>query len=162
MLIFATIGISAFGFWRLGLGNAERRELARERAWSRIYLAPLLLAEADRDAFRRDRAALLREKLLMKDVPDWEVCCCPCRHDIFLGAKTNAVLIASLLSVYLLIFSVPGWQECIQYEALHTKQLCCYVGNSHSPSPYIEEEKKSRGMFLSFLSGMERSASVVN
>jgi len=162
MLIFATIGISAFGFWRLGLGNAERRELARERAWSRIYLAPLLLAEADRDAFRRDRAALLREKLLMKDVPDWEVCCCPCRHDIFLGAKTNAVLIASLLSIYLLIFSVPGWQECIQYEALHTKQLCCYVGNSHSPSPYIEEEKKSRGMFLSFLSGMERSASVVN
>lgn len=162
MLIFATIGISAFGFWRLGLGNAERRELARERAWSRIYLAPLLLAEADRDAFRRDRAALLREKLLMKDVPDWEVCCCPCRHDIFLGAKTNAVLIASLLSIYLLIFSVPGWQECIQYEALHTKQLCCYVGNSHSPSPYIEEEKKSRGMFLSFLSGMERSAFVVN
>ena len=162
MLIFATIGISAFGFWRLGLGNAERRELARERAWSRIYLAPLLLAEADRDAFRRDRAALLREKLLMKDVPDWEVCCCPCRHDIFLGAKTNAVLIASLLSIYLLIFSVPGWQECIQYEALHTKQLCCYVGNSHSPSPYIEEEKKSRGMFLSFLSGMERLASVVN
>lgn len=162
MLIFATIGISAFGFWRLGLGNAERRELARERAWSRIYLAPLLLAEADRDAFRRDRAALLREKLLMKDVPDWEVCCCPCRHDIFLGAKTNAVLIASLLSIYLLIFSVPGWQECIQYEALHTKQLCCYVGNSHSPSPYIEEEKKSRGMVLSFLSGMERSASVVN
>ena len=145
MLIFATIGISAFGFWRLGLGNAERRELARERAWSRIYLAPLLLAEADRDAFRRDRAALLREKLLMKDVPDWEVCCCPCRHDIFLGAKTNAVLIASLLSIYLLIFSVPGWQECIQYEALHTKQLCCYVGNSHSPSPYIEEEKKLKG-----------------
>ena len=145
MLIFATIGISAFGFWRLGLGNAERRELARERAWSRIYLAPLLLAEADRDAFRRDRAALLREKLLMKDVPDWEVCCCPCRHDIFLGAKTNAVLIASLLSIYLLIFSVPGWQECIQYEALHTKQLCCYVGNSHSPSPYIEEEKKNQG-----------------
>ena len=145
MLIFATIGISAFGFWRLGLGNAERRELARERAWSRIYLAPLLLAEADRDAFRRDRAALLREKLLMKDVPDWEVCCCPCRHDIFLGAKTNAVLIASRLSIYLLIFSVPGWQECIQYEALHTKQLCCYVGNSHSPSPYIEEGKKIKG-----------------
>ena len=99
MLIFATIGISAFGFWRLGLGNAERRELARERAWSRIYLAPLLLAEADRDAFRRDRAALLREKLLMKDVPDWEVCCCPCRHDIFLGAKTNAVLILSLIHI---------------------------------------------------------------
>lgn len=161
MLIFATIGISAFGFWRLGLGNAERRELARERAWSRIYLAPLLLAEADRDAFRRDRAALLREKLLMKDVPDWEVCCCPCRHDIFWARRLTQCL-SHLFCLYLLIFSVPGWQECIQYEALHTKQLCCYVGNSHSPSPYIEEEKKSRGMFLSFLSGMERSASVVN
>ena len=50
------------------------RELARERAWSRIYLAPLLLAEADRDAYRRDRASELREKKLMKDVPGWEVC----------------------------------------------------------------------------------------
>ena len=49
-------------------------ELARERAWSRIYLAPLLLAEADRDAYRRDRASELREKKLMKDVPGWEVC----------------------------------------------------------------------------------------
>lgn len=48
-------------------------ELARERAWSRIYLAPLLLAEADRDAYRRDRASTLREEKLMKDVPGWEV-----------------------------------------------------------------------------------------
>ncbi|CCU97729.1 unnamed protein product [Malassezia sympodialis ATCC 42132] len=71
-LIFATVGISAFGFWRLGQGNIERRELARERAWSRIYLTPLLLAESDRDMFRRDRASVLRENLLMKDVPNWE------------------------------------------------------------------------------------------
>lgn len=49
-------------------------ELARERAWSRIYLTPLLLAETDRDMFRRDRASVLRENLLMKDVPNWEVC----------------------------------------------------------------------------------------
>lgn len=100
MLIFATIGISAFGFWRLGLGNAERRELARERAWSRIYLAPLLLAEADRDAFRRDRAALLREKLLMKDVPDWEVCCCPCRHDI-LWARRLTQCLSHLFGIFI-------------------------------------------------------------
>ncbi|KAL4400778.1 mitochondrial respiratory chain complex I protein [Malassezia pachydermatis] len=73
MMIFATIGITAFGFYRMGLGNVEKRELARERAWSRIYLTPLLLAESDRDAFRRNRASQLREKLLMKDVPDWEV-----------------------------------------------------------------------------------------
>ncbi|AYO44254.1 NADH dehydrogenase [ubiquinone] 1 alpha subcomplex subunit 13 [Malassezia restricta CBS 7877] len=72
MLMLSAVGITAFGFWRLGLGNVERRELARERAWSRIYLAPLLLAEADRDAYRRDRASELREKKLMKDVPGWE------------------------------------------------------------------------------------------
>lgn len=82
-LLFATVGVSAFGFWRLGQGNVERRyvlpnltfsELARERAWSRIYLTPLLLAVSDRDMFRRDRASALRENLLMKDVPNWEVC----------------------------------------------------------------------------------------
>ncbi|WFD26708.1 Vacuolar protein sorting-associated protein 41 [Malassezia nana] len=81
-LLFATVGVSVFGFWRLGQGNIERRyvpctlmnsELARERAWSRIYLTPLLLAETDRDMFRRDRASALRENLLMKDVPNWEV-----------------------------------------------------------------------------------------
>lgn len=86
MLIFMTVGITAFGFWRLGLGNIERRyvhgfiaeslmsrELARERAWSRIYLAPLLLAEFDRDTYRRERASTLREELLMKNVPGFEV-----------------------------------------------------------------------------------------
>lgn len=48
-------------------------ELARERAWSRIHLTPLLLAESDRDTFRREKATLLREKELMKDVKGWEV-----------------------------------------------------------------------------------------
>lgn len=41
--------------------------------WSRIHLTPLLLAESDRDTFRREKATLLREKELMKDVKDWEV-----------------------------------------------------------------------------------------
>lgn len=34
---------------------------------------PLILAEQDRDAFRRQQAAIAREKEIMKDVPDWEV-----------------------------------------------------------------------------------------
>lgn len=34
---------------------------------------PLLMAEADRDVFRRESAALEREKEIMKDVPGWEV-----------------------------------------------------------------------------------------
>ena len=47
-------------------------ELKRERAWSRIHLIPLLMAEADRDAFRRSEAQTAREKEIMKDVPGWE------------------------------------------------------------------------------------------
>lgn len=34
---------------------------------------PLLLAESDRDVYRREQAALAREKEIMKDVPGWEV-----------------------------------------------------------------------------------------
>jgi NADH dehydrogenase (ubiquinone) 1 alpha subcomplex subunit 13 len=49
------------------------RELQREKIWSRIHLVPLLLAEGDRDAYRRERAALAREQEIMKDVKDWEV-----------------------------------------------------------------------------------------
>jgi NADH dehydrogenase (ubiquinone) 1 alpha subcomplex subunit 13 len=49
------------------------RELEREKVWSRIHLVPLLLAEGDRDAYRREQAALAREKAIMKDVKDWEV-----------------------------------------------------------------------------------------
>lgn len=52
------------------------RELQRERAWSRIHLVPLLLAESDRDIYRREQAALAREKEIMKDVPGWEVSSC--------------------------------------------------------------------------------------
>lgn len=49
------------------------RELKRETMWSRIYLTPMLIAEGDRDAHRRQQAALAREKEIMKDVKGWEV-----------------------------------------------------------------------------------------
>ncbi|XP_006456821.1 GRIM19 NADH ubiquinone oxidoreductase [Agaricus bisporus var. bisporus H97] len=65
--------ICAYGFYRVGKGNLEKRELRREKAWSRIHLVPLLLAESDRDAYRREQAALAREREIMKDVPGWEV-----------------------------------------------------------------------------------------
>ena len=48
-------------------------ELQREKVWSRLHLVPLLLAEGDRDAYRRFRAARAREAEIMKDVPGWEV-----------------------------------------------------------------------------------------
>ncbi len=34
---------------------------------------PLLLAEGDRDTYRRQQAALAREREIMKDVKGWEV-----------------------------------------------------------------------------------------
>ena len=64
---------------RLHAGSSAtltRRELNREKAWSRIYLVPLLLAEQDRDAYRRQQAANAREAEIMKDVPGWEVGYC--------------------------------------------------------------------------------------
>ncbi|CAG8488100.1 14343_t:CDS:1, partial [Racocetra fulgida] len=47
--------------------------LHRENLWSRIHLIPLLTAELDRDTYRRNRAALVREAEIMKDVPGWKV-----------------------------------------------------------------------------------------
>jgi len=73
LVIFTAVGlVCGLGFWRVGQGNAEKRELKRETAWSRIYLVPVLLAEQDRDAYRRQQAALAREKEIMKDVEGWE------------------------------------------------------------------------------------------
>ncbi|KAF9006610.1 GRIM-19 protein-domain-containing protein [Cyathus striatus] len=64
--------ICAYGFYRVGQGSLEKRELQREKVWSRIHLVPLLMAESDRDVYRRQQASLAREKAVMKDVPGWE------------------------------------------------------------------------------------------
>ncbi|KAI6130312.1 GRIM-19 protein-domain-containing protein [Pisolithus croceorrhizus] len=68
VILGAVTAVCAYGFYRVGMGNLERRELQREKVWSRIHLVPLLLAEGDRDAYRRQQAALEREKEIMKDV----------------------------------------------------------------------------------------------
>ncbi|KAF3920715.1 hypothetical protein AA313_de0201608 [Arthrobotrys entomopaga] len=47
-------------------------ELAREKRWARIHLAPVLQAEEDRDMVRRVWAGERREEMLMKDVKDWK------------------------------------------------------------------------------------------
>ncbi|KII95007.1 hypothetical protein PLICRDRAFT_128409 [Plicaturopsis crispa FD-325 SS-3] len=64
--------VCTYGWYQLGKGNLERRELQREKTWSRIHLVPLLLAEGDRDTYRRQQAALAREKEIMKDVKGWQ------------------------------------------------------------------------------------------
>ncbi|KAJ2472471.1 hypothetical protein GGI02_001557 [Coemansia sp. RSA 2322] len=64
--------VMAYGWYRVYLGLDERRELDREKMWSRIHITPLLLAESDRDEYRRNWAAVEREREIMKDVPGWE------------------------------------------------------------------------------------------
>lgn len=72
VILGAVTAVCAYGFYRVGMGNVERRELQREQVWSRIHLVPLLVAEGDRDAYRRQQAALEREREIMKDVKGWE------------------------------------------------------------------------------------------
>ncbi|KAF8076659.1 GRIM-19 [Lyophyllum atratum] len=72
VILGGVTGICAFGFYRLGKGNLEKRELQREKVWSRIHLVPVMMAEGDRDVYRREQAALAREKEIMKDVKGWE------------------------------------------------------------------------------------------
>jgi NADH dehydrogenase (ubiquinone) 1 alpha subcomplex subunit 13 len=58
------------------------RELFRENQWARLHLIPLLEAENERyawaitgadkrDLYRRQYAAMEREREVMKDVPGW-------------------------------------------------------------------------------------------
>ncbi|KAI0335686.1 GRIM-19 [Cubamyces sp. BRFM 1775] len=72
VILGGVMAVCAYGFYRVGKGNLEKRELQREKVWSRIHLVPLLLAEGDRDTYRRQQAALEREREIMKDVPGWE------------------------------------------------------------------------------------------
>ncbi|KAF8663507.1 hypothetical protein AX16_001073 [Volvariella volvacea WC 439] len=72
VILGGVTAICTYGFYRLGRGNLEKRELAREKAWSRIHLVPLLMAESDRDMYRREQAAIAREREIMKDVKGWE------------------------------------------------------------------------------------------
>lgn len=57
------------------------RELQREKAWSRIHLVPLLMAEGDRNLYQLQQAGLAKEKEVMKDVKGWEVSAVICLCD---------------------------------------------------------------------------------
>ncbi|CDZ98719.1 NADH:ubiquinone oxidoreductase, B16.6 subunit/cell death-regulatory protein [Phaffia rhodozyma] len=72
--IFGGLGLlMGVGWYRLIGGLRERKELHRENMQSRINLLPFLLAEMDRDMYRRQQASLARERIIMKDVKGWEV-----------------------------------------------------------------------------------------
>ncbi|ORZ05940.1 GRIM-19 protein [Lobosporangium transversale] len=73
LVLFSGITLMCtFGLYRTGQGNLERRELEREKVWSRIHLIPLLQAEADRDTYRREVAAKQREAEIMKNHKGWK------------------------------------------------------------------------------------------
>lgn len=56
--------IVGWGWYRAIAGIQERRELTREKMWTRIHLMPLLIAEQDRDNVRRVYA----DKQRVKDI----------------------------------------------------------------------------------------------
>lgn len=109
-----------------------RRELQREKAWSRIHLVPLLLAEGDRDAYRRQAAALAREKEIMKDVKDWEVRAFISRG--LCGRVADALRFVLALLVIGCGRVCSGGQECVPQRAIsacgqHRGAVIAYVRN---------------------------------
>ncbi|KAJ3302493.1 hypothetical protein HDV03_004916 [Kappamyces sp. JEL0829] len=71
VMLLAVFGVMTYGFIKTAEGNAERRELRREKVWARIHLIPLLQAEQDRDLVRRADILAAREAEIMKDTKDW-------------------------------------------------------------------------------------------
>ncbi|KAJ1912334.1 hypothetical protein H4219_005648 [Mycoemilia scoparia] len=69
----AIAGVMGYGWYKVYQGIMERKELDREKMWSRIHLVPVLQAESDRDEHRRNKAAEAREREIMKGVEGWEV-----------------------------------------------------------------------------------------
>ncbi|OMJ26136.1 NADH dehydrogenase [ubiquinone] 1 alpha subcomplex subunit 13, partial [Smittium culicis] len=61
VMLAGVASVMVYGWYNVFHGLRERRELEREKMWSRIFLLPLLTAETDRDEYRRNLAATERE-----------------------------------------------------------------------------------------------------
>lgn len=85
------------------------------------------MAEQDRDIVRRERASLLREKAVMKDVPDWEV---RTSWGVFMWL-TRVAMMPWLGPLHQPAFAITGGPECIQHQALRAEQLCSHVSSSY-------------------------------
>ncbi|KAI9140877.1 GRIM-19, partial [Paraphysoderma sedebokerense] len=73
VLFAGVIGIMTYGWYWTIEGIKERRELKREKVWSRIHLTPVLQAESDREEVRRILHQEQTEAEVMKDVKGWKV-----------------------------------------------------------------------------------------
>ncbi|KAJ1502787.1 hypothetical protein HMI54_013906 [Coelomomyces lativittatus] len=73
VLLSACLLTMGYGWYWSIQGIFERRELSREKIWSRIHLIPLLQSELDRQMDRFTRQQRKLEEDIMKDVPGWKV-----------------------------------------------------------------------------------------
>lgn len=62
----------AYGWYKVSKVDVDRREIEREKVWSRFYLSPFLQAETDRDWERRIKGAAEREAKIMENVEGWQ------------------------------------------------------------------------------------------
>ncbi|GMH45746.1 hypothetical protein BSKO_13709 [Bryopsis sp. KO-2023] len=65
--------VMAYGFYRVGQGNAERREFREAKRAARRALVPVLQAEEDRRWLNASKFARKAEEVLMKDVEGWKM-----------------------------------------------------------------------------------------
>jgi len=73
VLFAGFLGVVTYGWYWNIQSIQERRELKREKVWSRIHLIPLLQAESDRDEVRRQTESEAMEAKVMESVEGWNV-----------------------------------------------------------------------------------------
>ncbi|EFN59668.1 hypothetical protein CHLNCDRAFT_59533 [Chlorella variabilis] len=74
-LTLFTVGaaVMAYGFYKVGQGNRERRGIKAEHFAMRASLVPFLQAEEDRRWVVKHQEFLAKQQAVMKDVPGFEV-----------------------------------------------------------------------------------------
>merc|ERR1712042_403532 len=72
-IMLGGLGVMALGWTQIISWNRKARDLGREQAVARLSLLPLLQAEQDRINMKKMKDNLEMERLIMADVPDWEV-----------------------------------------------------------------------------------------
>ncbi|CAM9734196.1 unnamed protein product [Phaeothamnion confervicola] len=65
--------VVSYGFYKLMDGNTKRGMDKLEKREARVAIVPLLQAEADVSAVRRQRALLKEEEEIMGHIPGWKV-----------------------------------------------------------------------------------------
>eukprot|EP00638_Chattonella_subsalsa_P001612 CAMPEP_0117756516 /NCGR_PEP_ID=MMETSP0947-20121206/14129_1 /TAXON_ID=44440 /ORGANISM="Chattonella subsalsa, Strain CCMP2191" /LENGTH=107 /DNA_ID=CAMNT_0005576127 /DNA_START=79 /DNA_END=399 /DNA_ORIENTATION=- len=72
LMIFAgATAVIAYGFYKVGQGNIERRENKWEKRDARMAIIPFLQAEEDVAFLKRQAQWNKREAEIMKNVPGW-------------------------------------------------------------------------------------------